>query len=335
MTVEAAHRAALVFSGMSWHWSILGLAWTALFAGALAHPAHPPTDAERTGEPAALRYRVLAPDAEPLLGFLAQRLAPTDDFRVGERSCRSSIVDARTENLWFDDDAMSLLGSGVEARLVRTVPIAGQSQSDRIELEKGEASVRLETGIDASAPTRLESSLRLSDLFLPASRDESERSIRGTGVDPTQLRLALKVERRAHGIALSDASGERFSITVVRIVSRQDDLALQWHELEAIVPASQREDRDAFLEFRTALLAELTAACPRLVRDDAADYPRTFERLQRATWLPLRLLHSLRVSDLEAKIALLLCCSTLCATAAAAIAIRRLRRRRTAVSPRA
>jgi hypothetical protein len=71
------------------------------------------------------------------------------------------------------------------------------------------------------------------------------------------------------------------------------------------------------------------------VRDDAADYPRTFERLQRATWLPLRLLHSLRVSDLEAKIALLLCCSTLCATAAAAIAIRRLRRRRTAVSPRA
>ena len=315
---------------MSWHWSVLGLAWIALFAGAFAHPCSPRTDASHAREAVAIRFRVLAADAEPMLGFLAQRLAPTDDFRVGERSCRSSIVDVRTENLWFDDDTMSLLGSGAEARLVRTVPIAGQAQLDRIEVENESASVRIETGIDASAPTRLESSLRLSDLFLSSSRDEWERSIRGAGIDPDHLRLALKVERRAHGIALADASGERFSITVVRVISRQEDLALQWHELEAIVPASQREDRDAFLEFRTALLAELTAACPRLVRDDAADYPRTFERLQRATWLPLRLLHSLRVSDLEAKITVLLTCSALCAAAAAAIAIRRLRRTKSA-----
>lgn len=311
---------------MPWHWSVLGLAWIALFAGALAHPGNLHTDANQAREPVAIRYRVLAADAEPMLGFLAQRLAPTDDFRVGERSCRTSIVDIRTENLWFDDDAMSLLGSGSEARLIRNVQTAGQERSDRIEATSDTTSVRIDTGIDASAPTRLESSLRLHDMFLPASRDESERSIRGTGIEPDHLRLALRVERRAHGIALADASGERFSITVVRVVSRQEDLALQWHELEAIVPASQREDRDAFLEFRTALLAELTAACPRLVRDDATDYPRTFERLQRATWLPLRLLHSLRVSDLEAKITVLLTCSALCAAAAAAIAIRRLRR---------
>jgi superfamily I DNA/RNA helicase len=44
------------------------------------------------------------------------------------------------------------------------------------------------------------------------------------------------------------------------------------------------------------------------------------------SWLPLRLLHSLRVTDLEAKIAVLSASSILFATASALLAIRRLRK---------
>ncbi len=321
---------------MAWHWSVLGLAWLALGAGAIADLGNRPSERELPPFPVALRYRVLATDAEPLLGFLAQRLAPSDDFRVGDRACRTSLLESRTEHLWFDDDAMSLLPTGSEVRLRRTAAVQGRERSDRVEAIHGGVSLRIESGIDATAPTRLEGSLLLQDLFLPASRTEHERSLRELGFDPSALRLALSVERRAHGIAIADNDGERLSISVVRVISRQEDLALQWHELEAVVPETTNDDRAAFLELRETILAELTAACPRLVRDEAEDYPRAFERLQRATWLPLRFLHTLHMSDLEAKITALLALSTICAAASATIAIRRLRRSRQAaeLSPR-
>lgn len=321
---------------MTWHGSVLGLAWLALGAGAITGVGNLPSHGRHGPEPVAIRYRVLAPDAEPLLGFLAQRLAPSDDFRVGERSCRSSVLEVRSQHFCFDDGSMGLLASGSEAQLILTAPMQGRAGSDRFEATHRGASLRIESGIDASATTRLESSLRLQDVFLPESRDEHERDLRGLGVDPSTLRLALAVERREHGIAIADALGERFTISVVRVVSRQQDLALQWHELEAVVPEAPVEDRTAFLELRAAILAELTAACPRLVRDDAQDYPRAFERLQSATWLPLRVLHALRISDLQAKVAVLLGLSAIFASASAWIAIRRLRRERNAadVSPR-
>lgn len=321
---------------MSWHWSVLGLAWLAFGAGAIAELGDHPSGRHIRPDPVAIRYRVLAPDAEPLLGFLAQRLAPSDDFRVGERSFRTSLLESRTEHLWFDDDALGLLPTGSEVRLRRTAPAQGRERLDRVEAIHGGATLRIESGIDATAPTRLEGSLRLQDLFLPASRNDHERALRELGVDPSALRLALAVERRAHGIAIADNDGERLSISVVRVISRQEDLALQWHELEAVVHETPSEDREAFLELRETILAELAAACPRLVRDEKEDYPRAFERLQRATWLPLRFLHTLHMSDLEAKIAALLALSTICAAASATIAIRRLRRSRqaAAVSPR-
>jgi hypothetical protein len=279
-------------------------------------------------EPAIIRYRVTMPDAQPLLGFLAQRLQAQGELVVGARSYTSSILEERLEEAWFDDAGLSLLDHGQRLRHLRRLSNGRDPLQDSLIAEGEGQHIRIDQGLDSGAPTRIQDSLQLDDVFTPDARQSAIAQLSAFGVRDRSHYASLRIQRNRHGFLLTDAAGQKLSFVVQRIASRQADLALQWHELEAEVLRCDTSDQDARAaaeELRAMILAEVLAACPRMQRADADDYPRIFERAQNATWLPLRLLHSLRVTDLEAKIAVLSVSSILFATASALLAIRRLR----------
>jgi hypothetical protein len=280
-------------------------------------------------EPTIIRYRVTMPDAEPLLGFLAQRLKAPGELTVGSRSYACSVIEERSEEAWFDDSELSLLAHGQRLRHLRRLATGRDPLQDALIAESEGQQVRIDQGLDSGAPTRIQDSLTLDDVFTPDARQSAIAQLSTFGVREGSHYASLRIQRNRHGFLLTDAAGQKLSFVVQRIASRQADLALQWHELEAEVLPCDTSDQDAraaAAELRAMILAEVLAACPRLQRADADDYPRIFERAQNATWLPLRLLHSLRVTDLEAKIAVLSASSILLATASALLAIRRLRK---------
>jgi hypothetical protein len=309
------------------HLAALG-AWACCAAATLLMPSEP-QDAKPPLDPAIIRYRVTMPDAEPLLGFLAQRLHAQGELVVGARSYASSILEERSEEAWFDDADLTLLGHGQRLRHVRRLANGRDSLQDALIAEGEGQSIRIDQGLDSGATTRIQDSLTLDDVFTPDARQAAIAQLSAFRVRDGSHYASLRIQRSRHGFLLTDASGQKLTFVVQRIASRQTDLALQWHELEAEVLPCDTSDQDARAaaeDLRAMILAEVLAACPRMQRADADDYPRIFERAQKATWLPLRLLHSLRVTDLEAKIAVLSASSILFATASALLAIRRLRK---------
>ena len=309
------------------HLAAIG-AWACCTAATFLLPSAQ-QDARPRSEPTVVRYRVTLPDAEPLLGFLAQRLHAQGELVVGSRTYASSVIEERSEEAWFDDSELSLLANGRKLRHVRRWMQERGSLQDALLAESEDQSIRIDQGLDSGAPTRIQDALTLDDVFSPDARAAAIAQLAAFGVRDGSHYASLRIKRNRHGFLLTDAAGQKLSFVVQRIASRQADLALQWHELEAEVYRCDTSDNDAHSaaeELRTAILAEVLAACPRMQRADADDYPRIFERAQKATWLPLPLLHSLRVSDLEAKLAVLSAASILFAATSALLAIRRLRK---------
>lgn len=282
--------------------------------------------------PTLVTLRVAAVDAEPLLGYLAGRLGSGGESRIGDRACARRTIDERRETLYFDDANMSLLDSGRAVRFERRLQPDGKLVADAVHARLGAAPIAILDGLDPGASTRSDTLPHFEDLFAPEGRAPRLARLVEHGLDPAGLRASMRLQVKTVGFALGDARGDAVTFTIRRVSCRSADLELQWHELQAEAPPSGHDADDAAaVEFRDAVLAELAAASPRLVRDVNDDYRRSFARLQAATWLPLRTLHSLGLTPLAAKVGSLLAASTLFGAVSALLAIRRLRR--TAAQP--
>ena len=79
---------------------------------------------------------------------------------------------------------------------------------------------------------------------------------------------------------------------------------------------------------RTQVLEEVRAQFPQVKPESEGPYATVFLRLQSGTWLPLRTLHELKLSDQQAKIALLMLTALTLSAPALIFALRRVRGQR-------
>lgn len=303
-------------------WIVVLGSFTGAGVIAFAGPAQPDP------HPAAPAVRCSLPDdqAEPLLQLVSLHL---NDPKVRDALAPglvAAILDDRVEETFYDDRGLSLLQLGAEVRHERRV--GRDRMRDVLVLETPSVHLDWDDVVDGAAPTRVESLLRLPELLVDARRPEVEAKCREANLRPENLTRSLRVDRKRHGIELSDEQGPLLAVAVVRCTSTAGDLALRWHECEVMADAERWADpaqRQRLARTRTAVLDQLLAQFPSLAPQAAAPYASAFVRLQSGTWLPLRVLHSWNLTDLQAKVGLLLVLAFALGAPAAALAFRRTR----------
>ncbi|MEQ1633117.1 MAG: hypothetical protein ABL997_12140 [Planctomycetota bacterium] len=289
-------------------------------------------DTEDNTKPAdtgSVRCRLADQDAEPLLQWVVARYQTPSFLDAEGRTFTAAVLGDRKEEAWFDDAGLSLLQAGHEVHHVRRI---GQGSTagvhDVLYLSTGASAVEHLTAVEPTAPTRFADALAFRDLVTENQRPAVELALREYGIRPGQLERTLRLDRKRHGILLSDQRGACIEITVDQCMSRQHDLALRWVEFEvSIVPLRHADPlaRTELHEVRDRIVEEALAQSPRLKLDQESPYAAVFLRLQSSTWLPLRTLHELRVSDMEAKISLLVLAAFMLGAPSAVLALRRAR----------
>lgn len=278
-------------------------------------------------------YRVASKDAEALAGWLARRLEPGSETRIGTRNCVARAHDERQQVTFFDDGNLSLLDSARSLRHVRRSLPDGRPIEDVATATIGSLRFALRAELDPTAPTRLQGNFAFEQLFAQEARKSAAAELAAHSLDATTLRATLRLGVRSVGIVCADAAGTLCSVTLRRVDCNDAELVLQWHELQfEVAPDAAPEDREAARELCESIAAEIAAATPRLLRDLPDDYARSLSRLQQSTWLPVRWLHRFGIDALQAKVGALLLASTLFAAASATLAIRRSRRQTTAAA---
>lgn len=298
----------------------------ASFAGAGVIAFRTPTPPESHPAAPEVRFAVTEAQAEPLLQLVAAHLSDAkvrDALRPG---LAAAVLDDRVEATFYDDRGLSLLQLGTEVRHERH--LARGAFADVLVLET--PTVRLDWGdvVDGAASTRAEYALRLSDLLVETRRPEVEARCREVGIAPETLVRSLRVDRKRHGIELADEKGPLLAVAVVRCTSMQDDLALRFFECEVAADRTRWADpaeRAAIAQLRTAVVSALTSQFPGLQPEATAPYASLFVRLQSGTWLPLRVLHGWNLTDMQAKVYLLLALAFAVGAPALTLALRRSR----------
>ena len=273
-------------------------------------------------------FQIAAADAEALLGYLVQRLEGQASLRLGAREVPCHRIDERREIVFFDDASSTLLDSGREVRFERLLS-AGRTDH-ALTARVGSLRLSFRDGLDLAAASRAESGLELDELIEQDARKAMAASLATHDLDPSRLRESIRLQVKSVGIGFGDGNSDLLTLTVRRVSCREADLEQRWHELRAEAASGDAPHEGAARELRDAVLAEIAAARPKILRDSNEDYQRSFARLQSSTWLPLRTLHALDIHPLEAKVTALLTASVCFATLSAALAIRRLRRARVA-----
>jgi hypothetical protein len=280
--------------------------------------------------PEVVTFQIAAADAEALLGYLVQRLEGQAPLRLGNRDAPTHRIDERRELVFFDDASTSLLDTGREVRFERLLSTEAGRKDNALTARVGSLRLSFREGLDLAAASRAESELALEELVEKDARKAMAASFATHDLDLTRLCESMRLEIKSVGIGLGDENGDLLKFTMRRVSCREADLEQRWHELRAEAAAGDAPHEAAARELRDAVLAEIAAARPKLLRVGNEDYQRSFARLQSATWLPLRTLHAFGISPLAAKVVALLTASVCFATLSAALAIHRLRRARAA-----
>jgi hypothetical protein len=265
--------------------------------------------------PDVVTFQIAAADAE----------AP---LRLGTRDVPSHRIDERREIVFFDDASSSLLDTGREVRFERLLS-AGRTDH-ALTVRVGSLRLSFRDGLDLAAASRAESWLALDELIEQNARKAMAASLAPHDLDPSRLRESMRLQIKSVGIGFGDGNGDLLTITMRQVSCREADLEQRWHELRAEAASGDAPHEGAARELRDAVLAEIAAARPKILRDSNEDYQRCFARLQSSTWLPLRTLHALDIHPLEAKVTAMLMASICFAALSAVLAIRRLRRARVA-----
>lgn len=286
-------------------------------------------DTKRPADTGTVRCRLADQDAEPLLQWVVARYQTPSFLDAEGRTFTGAVLGDRVEEAWFDDAGLSLLQADHEVHHVRRL---GQGATngvhDVLYLRTGNSAVENLTAVEPTAPTRFLDALAFQDLVTENQRPAVELALREHGIRPGQLERTLRLDRKRHGILLSDQRGACIEITVDQCTSRQQDLALRWVEfLVSIVPTRHADPlaQKELHEVRDRIVEETLAAAPRLKIEQEGPYATVFLRLQSSTWLPLRTLHELRMSDMEAKISLLVLAAFLLGAPSTVLALRRAR----------
>lgn len=298
----------------------------ASFAGAGVIAFHAPAQPDPHPAAPEVRFSVPEAQAEPLLQLLAAHLSDAKVRDALQPGLAAAVLDDRVEATFYDDRGLSLLQLGTEVRHERH--LARGAFADVLVLET--PTVRHDWGdvVDGAASTRVEHALRLPDLLAAARRPEVEARCREVGIAPETLVRSLRVDRKRHGIELADEKGPLLAVAVVRCTSMQDDLALRFHECEIAADRTRWADpsqRPALARLRAAVVGALVGQFPVLQAEVAAPYASLFLRLQSGTWLPLRVLHGWNLTDLQAKVYLLLALAFAVGAPALTLVLRRVR----------
>jgi hypothetical protein len=284
------------------------------------------------GDNGTLRCRLPDYQAEPLLQWLVARYQEPSFLDTDGHDFRGAVLGDRVEEAWFDDQSLSLLQAKHEVHHVRRVGQgATAGVSDILYLTTGQQTLALHHAVDPTAPTRFQDALALHDLVTADQRPAVELTLRDSGIRPASLERTLRLDRKRHGILLSDQTGPCLEIAVDQCTSLQQDLALRWVEFEVSIPPARNGDAvvgETMQRVRTQVLEEVRAQFPQVKPESEGPYATVFLRLQSGTWLPLRTLHELKLSDQQAKIALLMLTALTLSAPALIFALRRVRGQR-------
>jgi hypothetical protein len=271
-------------------------------------------------------------DALPLWKWVTESYRDSVAFDGG-RALRAVPAAERRVDTWYDDSGYRLSAAGSSLRLRRRaegVRPSGPVEA-RLQFDHAAPAGTDDPGADASWPVDPKLAARFAGLpllSLVAADDRADfvRRLQAAGLDPAALDPVLTIEQVRHGIRFEDTRQAAVgTLAMVECTCTQHDCRLRWFELQW-EPATTGSGASLA---SGSVLAALRARAPELSPAAGSMPDWALGELEMASWLPLRTLRALRLSDQEFKALLLLVAA---AAVGAATVLLAQRRRRLAAS---